>query len=123
MDIAPTLRRGMVETALVALVLIAFAVGLVLQIAMVSQAAQEVGPAARSHFWRVAKVALVLLAVDLVALFWLGIRLLAGRFRGGPPHRKPLPYVDAWSVAGKRFQLDEQEETGEGPGDEKDPKQ
>jgi len=121
MDLDPRSSRSLVTTAVVAVVLVVSAVGLGLQIAMISRAARELSPAARDHLGRIAWIALILLTLDLLAMFWLGIRVLAGRFGSSLPRRKQLPYVDAWSVAGKRFRLDEEEEGGESSSETKDP--
>jgi hypothetical protein len=114
-------RRHAVDVALVTVVLVAVAVGLGVQIAIASRAAVEASPPAQRHFGRLARIALLLLAIDLLAMFWLGIRVLALRFRSREPRQGRVPYVDAWSVAGKRFRMDEEDEAEEGPSDAPDP--
>jgi hypothetical protein len=54
----------------------------------------------------------------LILLVWWAARLVSYVLRPMPRH-PPTPHVDAWSVAGKRFQLEEEEaddEESEGEG-------
>lgn len=96
-----------VSAVLVAGVLVLLASGLVAQIALATGAAAGVSdPAVKKLLARLAWLALAMLALDVVVSFWLVVRVLSARSRrlhiGGS-----TPYVDAWSTAGKRFQLDD----------------
>ena len=61
---------------------------------------------------RLSVVSFVLLALTLVLFFWVMIRLLRSKFKPQSP-AKETPYVDAWKVAGERFQLDASDEREE----------
>ena len=98
-----------VNTILVTVALAILAAGLVVQITLATRAAGLVDGDAEKHFLLQVRISLLLLAFDLVVLFWLTIRYLASRSR-----RRKIPdsadYVDAWTEAGQRFQLEEEEE-------------
>jgi len=69
---------------------------------------------------RLAWLALVLLGGALVLLLWAVMRLARSRLPR-PGRGAPTPYVDAWSLAGRRFQLPKDEpEPPEGEDAEKD---
>lgn len=104
--------RG-VSTILVACVLILLAGGLVAQIVLASSAASDTDDlAVKKTLARLAWLALVMLAINVVISFWLVLRVLFARNRrvhiGGS-----TPYVDAWSAAGERFRLDDSDEEDE----------
>jgi len=93
------------------------AVGLVSQIAVATSAAAVASdPAAKRALVRLAWLALAMLALDVLVSFWLVVRILFSRSRhqhvGGS-----TPYVDAWSAAGRRFQLDDTDEEDNGDSD------
>jgi drug/metabolite transporter (DMT)-like permease len=46
------------------------------------------------------------LSLTLLALMWVMLRWARMKIKG-PPKLPPTPYVDAWSEAGKRIHLDE----------------
>jgi hypothetical protein len=86
----------------------------------------------RKLLLRLAWGSLTLLCVALVLLVWAVLRHIRHAVTGSPP-LPPSEYVNAWELAGKRFQLPEEdedkwrtdEEEGEGgqePGDEREPK-
>ncbi len=58
---------------------------------------------------RLAWVSLSMLCITLLLLFWIIMRFFRRRFRSSHPASE-TPYVDAWSLAGERFKLDEEEE-------------
>ncbi len=58
---------------------------------------------------RMAWLSAALLGLTLVLLLWAVVRYV--KFRTYAAQRsRPTPYVDAWALAGKRFQLDDEEE-------------
>ncbi len=58
---------------------------------------------------RLAWVSLSMLCIALLLLFWTVIRFCRRRFPTSHPTSE-TPYVDAWSLAGERFKLDEEEQ-------------
>jgi hypothetical protein len=106
MEVDPPSKAGTIRYAIQVVVLLAIAatlsVGLV---SMTSQdvAEKEVPPAYRFYS---ALVLVSLLGVTLVALGWMLARFAAFRSRRRTG-RTETPYVDAWTVAGQRFQLSE----------------
>jgi len=69
----------------------------------------------RKLLLRLAWLSLVLLAMTLVLLLWAAMRLVRSRIRfsKGPT---TTPYVDAWSLAGKRFKLEDDGEDRDADG-------
>jgi len=61
-------------------------------------------PAAKKLLLHLAWLSLVLLLGMLVMIFWSIVRYARYRLRPGP-EIKPSTYVNAWELAGKRFQL------------------
>ena len=104
-------RRRTFNAILVATTLVVLAVGLTVQIGLAGRAVAEVAtPAAKAPVRRMAQLALGLLAFDLLALFWLGIRVLTGA-RRSPHGPRRTRYVDAWAEAGQRIQVPDEDET------------
>lgn len=108
MEIENLDRYRVFNSMLVAATLIVITCGLVAVIALAAGAASEVDEGAARHLLRLAVIAVVLLAFNVVMMFWLVIRILAHRSsRSSPPHR--ADYIDPWAEAGARFQLDEED--------------
>lgn len=66
---------------------------------------------ARSALIDLAKIGLVALCVNTLLIFWVFLRSLRAVFRSdksGKPAKST--YVDAWALAGKRLELDEDDE-------------
>ncbi len=79
-------------------------------IVMASRAGASAENAAmRKILARFAWVSLVVLSFAIVLLFWAVMRFYRERH---PPRRERThtPYVDAWSLAGKRFKLEDDEQ-------------
>ena len=104
-------RRVTAVLAVVALGVLA--IGLASLIAYAADAAGRVEKAFAKHLVRLAWLALVMLAFDVVMLFWLSIRLIAARERPSIMRRRS-PYVDAWAAAGQRFQLADEDQGDDG---------
>lgn len=108
-EIEPERKFLMVNTVLITVALAILAIGLVVQMTLATRSAGMVEGDAEKHLLLQVRMSLLLLAFDLVVLFWLTIRYLASRSR-----RRRIPnsaaYVDAWTEAGQRFQLEEEEE-------------
>ena len=83
---------------------------------LLSQAPSEAGPR-RDGMVRLALLCMALLGLTLVAMFWLVVRFLRSRLPEAPPGGR-TEHVDAWSLAGKRLKVGEEE--GEDPDDEGD---
>jgi uncharacterized BrkB/YihY/UPF0761 family membrane protein len=81
--------------------------------------ATEAAKAERQGMIRLALVCAVLLGLTLVVMFWMIVRFVGLRVR--PPVERPATkHVDAWSLAGQRLKLSD-EELPEEPGEDKEP--
>ena len=107
MDIEERSRAGVVSWTIAIATLVAIAGAQVYQIAMVATAAESIDLPERKYVHRLAWLALAVLSVDVVVLFWLAIRFFSGRGRQDETAPADTPYVDAWAAAGERFTLDE----------------
>ena len=105
MEVEREKRFRTVNAILVVAALAGLAAGLVVQIAYATRAAGQLDAPGRRYLGRLAWLALVLLAFDLVMGFWLAIRLAAARSRRRREGSR-TKYVDAWAAAGRRFRLD-----------------
>jgi hypothetical protein len=122
-EIGDSSKLNLVSLLLLIAALAAIASGLAVQTFIASQAVSQIDDhAVKSLLARLAWLSTVLLALALVLLFWMVARLfrwnLATRRRVGP-----TPYVDAWSLAGQRVKLpddqdDEDEEDQEEGGED-----
>ena len=100
-------RASRLANFIISVVLLTVMVGgLVFLIVAATEAAGNAGVDAdtRKYWGRLAYVALILLALVIVVLFWTVVHFVARRNRGRQSHA-PTPYVDAWAVAGRRFRL------------------
>ena len=57
---------------------------------------------------RIALLSAATLGLALVLLLWVLMRSAAGALRARKPHQ-PTDYVDAWTAAGERIQLDDED--------------
>ncbi len=60
---------------------------------------------------RLGWVSLSMLCITLLLLFWTVIRFYRHRFPSSHAASE-TPYVDAWSLAGERFKLEEEDDPG-----------
>ena len=107
MDIEEPNRARTVSWTIAVGTLVLIAAAQVYQIAVATNAAGRIDLPERKYMHRLAWLALVVLSVDLVVLFWLAVRFFSSRSRRHEAHGDRTPYVDAWAAAGERFQLDE----------------
>ncbi len=110
-------------TLLIAMLVMAALLGTLLGILLsgiphLTAATSPAQKAHRSGMVRLAVVCVALLGLTLVVIFWLVVRFLGSRFQPPPPH-PPTEHVDAWSLAGKRMQVAEEEEEEGDEGDAK----
>jgi len=85
--------------------LVVIVVGLAALTVLAAQAAGAVSDArVQKLLLRLAWLSLVLLGMTLVLLLWAAMRFVRSRIRF-TKGRTETPYVDAWSLAGKRFKL------------------
>jgi hypothetical protein len=97
--------------------LVILAVGLGVIVVSSAQAVHHGdAPDRKAAFARVSAVAMALLAMVLVLLFWVVVRHVRARLHAGR-EKKPTPYVDAWAESGKRFKLDKEEYDTQSPQD------
>ena len=107
MDIEEPNRAQAVSWTIAVVTLAVIAVAQVYQIAVATSAAGRIDLPERKYMHRLAWLALAMLSVDLVVLFWLAVRFFSRRSRQGETRGDKTPYVDAWAAAGERFQLSE----------------
>ena len=99
---------GPVSFGGVAAGLVALAAGLVAMLVITMRAASSMAdPAAKKLLVRLAWLSLVLLSLNLLMLLWCILRYIRYRIHMQPPI-KPSTYVNAWELAGKRFQLEDE---------------
>jgi len=91
-------------------VLMTVTVGLATQTFMSAEATGRIADEpARKLLARIGWLSVAMLGLTLVLLFWTVVRYFRRRLPPGVGHQR-TPYVDAWSLAGKRFQLDDSED-------------
>ena len=66
--------------------------------------------AARKLLARLAWMSLVLLCLALIMTVWVLLRYVRHRMRDAERPSPPSTYINAWELAGKRFQLNEDNE-------------
>jgi hypothetical protein len=71
--------------------------------------ARHVGGPQRAWMVRLSLVCVALLGLTLVAMFWHVVRFLGSRFQKPLEHDR-TQHVDAWSLAGKRMQVSQEED-------------
>ena len=96
--------------------MIVLAGGLGVQIALAAQAAGNLDAADREHLLPLAWLALVMLAFDLLVLFWVSVRFVSARSHSRRT-QTATRYVDAWAAAGRRFELDNEDPDNDSDGD------
>ena len=109
-----------VSFALMVIVLLLIAVGCATTLVVASRSAGLTDPdtPARRAFAKIALLSTATLGLTLVLLVWAATHLVAERFAAAEGRKHPpTPHVDAWSVAGKRFQLDEDDDSSPEEGD------
>jgi len=105
MEIAGSDKTRTAGFAILAAALAAIAIGLAVQTFMAARAVGSIqDDAVQRLLAKLAWLSTVLLALTLVLLFWTLAKFFRWRMRSGPVHG-PTPYVDAWSLAGKRLKL------------------
>lgn len=107
MDIEERSGADTVSWVIAISVLVAIAGAQIYQIALATTVAGKIDLSARKYMHRMAWLALVVLSVVLVVLFWLAVRFFVARSRLREKHHSETPYVDAWAAAGERFTLNE----------------
>ena len=75
-----------------------------------NQAAVETDPNLRRSLARLAWMSLTLLLILVVALTWTIIRHISARRSANVTKPPPTLYIDAWKLAGRRFQLSADQE-------------
>jgi len=107
MDIGSERTSRSVSFGLVIAGQAAIAGGLVAMLIITTQGAAKIPDlAARELLLRLAWLSLLLLLLMLLMMVWTVIRHLRHRLQPARPF-KPTPYVNAWELAGKRFQLED----------------
>ncbi len=119
MEIGPRRTFRMVNFAIVAITLIVFMIVMGAMVAVTLNAGVEADKETQKFLIHLAWVALVLLGLAAVVFVWLCVRRLKEYFTdvsdNGPTRRtgdgrmEGTRHVDAWSLARKRFKLDEED--------------
>ncbi len=110
MEIDPEPAGRNISQIILIVMLAVMAGGLFVVTAMAANLAGEVENIdQRRVLARIAWVAISLMGLALVVLLWTVMRYFRSRMQLGQ-HREPTPYVDAWSLAGKRMQVPTEED-------------
>ncbi len=118
MEIDDVKRAARIVNLVVTVVLLLIlAAGLGVIAILSAQVAAHVGSGADRHLlgW-LSAVAMTLLSLVLVLLFWVIVRHVRARLSAGG-EKKATPYIDAWAESGKRFKLDKEEDEPQNPED------
>jgi len=103
-------RSASFTVILVGLVIICVGLGAMMFIT-IEAASTTTDLAARKLLARLSWLSLVLLCLAGLMTMWVVLRYVRHRLRDStPPPAEPSPYVNAWELAGKRFQLNEDNE-------------
>ena len=118
MEIGSPRTHRSVSFGFVVLGLVTISAGLIAMLAIATQGAAKIpDPATRRLLLRLAWLSLALLCLAVVLLIWAILRQIRYNLRMSPP-LKPSQYVNAWELAGKRFQLEEDDADEAGAEDE-----
>ena len=90
--------------------------GLIAVLVYVARRAADEPDADKSYHLWLALVAVVLLAMTLVVWAWMMLHRISVRTRQAR-RAAPTKYVNAWQLAGERFQLDEEDQE-DGPAED-----
>lgn len=103
------LRRIDFAIMVISLVVIGTALGCLMVITS-RYAAVEHDPNVHRYLARLSLIALLLLLFVVFVFSWMVMRYVFLRLRHRGQPRQPTPYVDAWTLAGKRFKLSAEQE-------------
>ncbi|MFW6062084.1 MAG: hypothetical protein ACOC93_04675 [Planctomycetota bacterium] len=78
------------------------------------QRAGQAGGDERDAWTRLALLCMALLALTLVLLVGVLVRRMGQGLGEKPKPRKPTPHMDAWSEAGRRIQLPDEDDSDDG---------
>ena len=99
--------------AIVVVTLVAICAGLAAMIVITTRGAREAAEGPKeSYYYRMAWLSLALLALTVIVFVWVIIHHISGRLARKSP-RQTTAHVDAWALAGKRFKLEEDEDSDE----------
>lgn len=98
-----TRKRGLLFLS-ISLVIVAASMGTLLAIILTAFHRPDLEPPRKEFLGTLAWVTTVMLAISLLLLLWVVIRYIALLTR--PQGHTKTEYVDAWSLAGERFTLD-----------------
>jgi len=105
-----TSRSTSFAVILVGLVIICVGLGAMMFIT-IEAASATTDQAARKLLARLSWMSLVMLCLAVMMTTWVVMRHVRHRLRdGAAPPAEPSSYVNAWELAGKRFQLNEDNE-------------
>jgi hypothetical protein len=103
-------QRSASLAVIIGLVIICIGVGSMMFIT-IDAASSAKDPSARKLLARLSWMSLVLLCLAMLMTVWVVLRHVRNRLRNDlSKPSEPTPYVNAWELAGKRFQLNEDNE-------------
>ncbi len=121
MEVSQKRNSHLISYAILAVGLGAMELILVLLVTMVIQGVDPDPDAEQllSLVSALARIALIALAVNTILLFWAGLRTIRQAL---PKNTGPTEstYVDAWSLAGKRLKVQDQDEDQDTPAEDDD---
>ena len=120
MDLEQSLAARRVSSIVVTVLLAVIAAGMVYVVLTVTGAAAGADEPTRRGLARLAWIGMLLLAVSVVLLVWSLARTLR-LYLARPQQHRPTEYVDAWSEAGRRMQVESEPEEDDDEADEDSP--
>jgi putative copper export protein len=112
MDLEQSVTARRISSIVVTVLLAVIAAGMVYVVLAVTDAKEGADDPTLKGLARLAWIAMLLLAVAVVLLVWSLARTLRLYLARPQPHT-PTTYVDAWSEAGRRIQVDEEDDEDE----------
>ena len=95
------------------LVALGILLGYIASVSLELYAGAEVDSEKQQAYMNLCVVTIVSLGITLLLLMWAVIRWIR-LFRSPPVNSRPLEYVDAWSAAGKRIELEGHDREADG---------
>jgi hypothetical protein len=114
MDVDSTRRRRSTNLALTIIILILISVGLAIVMTSALRGAQDADTKTRKTLTYLAWTSFALMGGSIVLCVWAVIRLSRAHLPDPSADVRPAqPHTDAWAEAGRRFELDEDDEAQE----------
>ncbi len=113
MEIEPDNRFSITKFVIIVVILTVMAACLGVLIYLWLSEAVQADEKTKAVWGKMAWVAFALLGLTLLVLVWTVVRFAMSRLQRLRTRHKPTPYIDAWSLAGKRLKLEDSEDQDE----------